>query len=202
MATSVNKIQTIFEREWNGNRGVLNSPVISLGRNCVANEKLDGTNVRITVRSGLPVRVEKRRNPSSQEKQDWGITEPWYVDALDTDPSDKWIMQAVDGTDFSPVPDGEWEGEAIGPKINGNHLKLIQHRVFLFSLASERARITFPNCPVDYVALAKWLPQQRSFLNPEVGIEGIVWWDGGTGRPVGKIKVKDFKAVLGVTRDA
>ncbi|MFD0535790.1 hypothetical protein ACFQY7_20625 [Actinomadura luteofluorescens] len=45
-------------------------------------EKLDGTNVRLTVRSGLLVRVEKRRNPSKAQKQQ-GIVDGWYVDAAE-----------------------------------------------------------------------------------------------------------------------
>ena len=42
-------------------------------------EKLDGTNVRLTVRSGQLVRVEKRRNPTKVQKQQ-GIVDGWYVD--------------------------------------------------------------------------------------------------------------------------
>jgi hypothetical protein len=41
----------------------------------MATEKIDGTNIRITLRNNTIVRVEKRRNPNKQEKAN-GITEP------------------------------------------------------------------------------------------------------------------------------
>ncbi len=62
-------------------------------------EKLDGTNVRLTIRSGHVVRVEKRRNSSKLQKQQ-GIIDGWYVDADEHGPEDKWIFEAVRGTEF------------------------------------------------------------------------------------------------------
>ncbi|MCH8821551.1 hypothetical protein IID23_03425, partial [Patescibacteria group bacterium] len=56
------KIQTIFKRNWEGNRGVINEYEVAVKSIIFAipTEKLDGTNVRITVRNLQVVRVEKR----------------------------------------------------------------------------------------------------------------------------------------------
>ena len=92
------KIPTIFDRDWNGNRGVINKLLINLDdRNTLLttpSEKLDGTNVRVTIHTGKLVQLEKRRNPSKQQKKD-GKTEPWYVKADAADPADKYIWEAA-----------------------------------------------------------------------------------------------------------
>lgn len=89
----------------------------------IATEKLDGTNVRLTTRRGVIVRVEKRRNPTRVQKL-LGIVDPWYVDANTNVPSDQHIMNAVFATDTFNWEDGEHVCEAIGPSINGNPLRL------------------------------------------------------------------------------
>ena len=62
-----------------------------------ATEKLDGTNLRLTVRNRWVVRVEKRHNPSRAQKSE-GIVDPWYQDAERADLGDQWIFAAVSGT--------------------------------------------------------------------------------------------------------
>ncbi len=94
----------------------------------VPTEKLDGTNVRLTTRrdaGGLAsvVRVEKRRNPSREQKAR-GLLDPWYVDASQIDPSDQHIVMAVQLTECALWEDGEHVCEALGPNINGNPLGL------------------------------------------------------------------------------
>ena len=150
------KIQTIFERDWEGNRAVIDRYVIdpALFAEAVATEKLDGTNVRLTVRNHTLVRLEKRRNPDKRQKAQ-GIVEPWYVDADEFDPADKIIWEAARQTDLSEVPDGEWSGEALGPKIQGNPLKLERHTVALFSLPAVRERLRFENVPTTYEELKR-----------------------------------------------
>ena len=184
------KISTIFERDWNGNRKVLDKLVVDFDfTTALATEKLDGTNVRLTVRNHSLVRLEKRRNPDKIQKIK-GINEPWYVDADEFDPSDKFIWEAARNTDLSQVPDGEWSGEAVGPKIQGNPLKLEAHTVVLFSSPEVRERLIHHNVPTGYRELKEWLSLQKSVFGNDCGIEGIVWH-----HPNGdmvKIKVKDF----------
>ncbi len=181
------KIPTIFERDWNGNRAVINKVIKQIPSDAIATEKLDGTNIRVTVRNKMVVRVEKRRNPDKIQKAK-GIIDPWYVDASEFEQGDKWIMDAVKNTDYSAVPDGEWSGEAVGKNIQGNELGLDKNIVVFFSLGQCP---TFENVPTDYEGLKAWLPAQKSRYGIG-GIEGIVWWKDG--EPIGKIKVKDFKA--------
>ena len=195
------KIRTLFERDWEGNRGVINKYVDSEGTfvggsmesflsMCVATEKVDGTNVRLTVRNHMLVRLEKRRNPSKVQKQ-LGIKDPWYIDADEYGPDDKYIWEAARNTDIMRLPDGEWSGEAVGPKIQGNPLHLGIHSVVLFSDPSEREYLTFEDVPTSYEGLRQWLPKQASKVGHQCWIEGIVWWFEVT--PVFKIKTKDFK---------
>src|SRR3990167_4338444 len=184
------KIKTIFERNWEGNSAVIDkyiegfTPELLIG--AIATEKLDGMNVRVTIRNGGSVRLEKRRNPDKIQKHK-GITEPWYIDASESS-EDKWLNDALKNTDLSKLPDGEWSGEALGKNIQGNFLNLESNRIVFFTL--NQAPI-FEGVPTDYKGLKNWLPEQRSKYGNNCGIEGIVWHC-----PNGdmfKIKVKDFK---------
>ena len=186
------KIPTIFDRNWNGDRKV-NSKLAVKGfdfEKAIATEKLDGTNVRITVRNETVVRVEKRRNPNKIQKKQ-GIKDPWYVDANESDNADAYIFEAVKNTDFTNVPDGEWSAEALGEKIQGNPLNLEGHTLFIFSLDSWKEKVIYQNVPTDFDGLKAWLPQQKSIFGNDTGIEGIVWHNLET-REMCKIKVKDF----------
>jgi hypothetical protein len=183
------KIYTIFDRDWEGNRKVVDKVINNLPEGAVATEKVDGTNVRLTVRNHILVRVEKRVNPSPVQKVK-GIVDPWYMDADEYSPADKYIYEAVRSTDLTEVEDGEWSGEAIGEKIQGNPLKIISHKVILFSVAKVRETLAIPDAPTSYKEVKEWLPKQKSKINKEVGIEGVVWWKEN--EPVGKIKLKDF----------
>ena len=185
------KIKTIFDRDWEGNRGVIDKFINDYGLLSLpttkATEKIDGTNVRITVRNHTVVRAEKRRNPDKIQKHK-GITEPWYVDAGEFDPQDKYIFDGINHTDLTKVPDGEWSGELVGKNIQGNPLNLINNMIVFFSLGQVPV---FENVPIDYKGLKEWLPKQKSKVGYNCGIEGIVWHcEDGT---MYKIKCKDFK---------
>lgn len=184
------KIKTIFDRDWDGNRKVINKPVEGLNfvELALANatEKLDGTNVRITVRNHTVVRAEKRRNPDKIQKHK-GITEPWYVDATDGDPQDKYIFEGIKNTDFSEIPDGEYSGELLGKNIQGNPLNLEDNRIVFFTLGQAPV---FHDVPNDFNGLKEWLSKQKSKYGKDCGIEGIVW-HFSDGRMY-KIKCKDF----------
>jgi hypothetical protein len=188
------KILTIFDRDWEGNRGVINKFITGIDseflKRGLPTEKINGTNVRVTVRNHMPVRLEKRRNPTKIQKAK-GIVDPWYVDADEFSPQDKYLFEAMANTDFFEVPDGELPAEAYGPKIQGNPLMVDSHHLFIFSLLKWREKIKFDHAPVDFDGLKEWLPKQRSLINPNAPIEGIVWhfYNG----VMFKIKTKDFK---------
>ena len=178
------KIPTLFERDEHFrvvNRPRAECAWVFEGAG-VGTEKLDGTNVRLTVRSGRLVRVEKRRNPSKLQKAQ-GIIDGWYVD---TGPEDKWILAAADNTDVKDWPDGEHPCEALGPRIQGNPLGLDDHVCVPFNLAAP----TITEVPRDYTDLWEFLDTLESRYSPGHLAEGIVFHHPDGRRA--KIKRKDF----------
>lgn len=151
----------------------------------VSTEKLDGTNVRLTVRSGQLVRVEKRRNPSAKQKKQ-GITDGWYVDADEFGPEDRWIYEAGRATDVSGWPDGEHSCEALGPNIQGNALGLTKLLCVPFNLVVP----TYSDAPRSYEGLRVWLEKMESSFSPGHLAEGIVFHHADGRRA--KIKRRDF----------
>ncbi len=187
------KIKTIFERDWNGTRKVIPVPssgvsleTLELDETVKATEKVDGMNVRITIRNQTVVRVEKRRNPSKMQKAQ-GIEEPWYVDIDEFGPEDKYIREAVSGREYEGIHDGEWSGECYGLNIQGNPLGMGKNHIMLFSCGEAPIH---ENVPTEYNALKTWLETAKSKVGHNCGIEGIVWHlsDG----KMFKIKRKDF----------
>ena len=151
-----------------------------------ATEKLDGTNVRLSVVGGKVVGLEKRRNPSRQDKAN-GIVEPWYVPASQNEPADRWIWEAARRTSLAGVPDGEHCAEALGPSIQGNPLKLPNHLCVLFDLHPmplER------EIPTTFEGLRELLATLESRFSPGCLAAGIVWHHADGRRA--KIKRKDF----------
>jgi len=183
------KIKTIFERDLK--MKITTKQVVDL-TDAIPTEKVDGTNIRITVRNHTLVRIEKRRNPSKLEKAK-GIITPWYEDADEYSPNDKYVVEAARCLDISDIEDGEFSGEAYGEKIQGNPLKIEGHRVFLFSHAETLKKHQLNGISTGYEILKRDLSDIKSTFNPEVGIEGIVFWRNG--EPIGKIKVKDFRNI-------
>lgn len=184
------KIKTIFERNWEGDGKITHeyAPGVFPERlqEGIATEKLDGQNVRLTVRNHTLVRLEKRRNPTKIEKAK-GIEEPWYMDADEFAPNDKYMWEAARNTDLSEIHDGEWSGECLGLNVQGNPLNLSDNRVVLFSCGQAPV---FYDVPTSYEGLKEWLPVQKSKYGNDCGIEGIVWHEAGG--EMYKIKTKDF----------
>lgn len=181
------KIPTLFERDESFK--VVNRPKeecawVFAGEG-VGTEKLDGTNIRLTIRSGQLVRVEKRRNPSKAHKQQ-GIVDGWYVDADEYGPEDKWIYAAARATDVSQWPDGEHPCEALGPHIQGNPLGLDEHRCVPFNHDIP----SYLDTPRSYAELQEFLALLDSRYAPGHLAEGIVFHHPDGRRA--KIKRKDF----------
>lgn len=153
----------------------------------VLTEKLDGTNIRLTVKSGQIAHVEKRRNPTRQEKSE-GV-EPGYIDAYRNDPQDKHIFKAVDGTSTSDWPDGIYEAEAVGPKIQGNPLELKQPTCYPFKFRP----VVLPDCQRTFMGIKEYVLNLESQFSPSHLAEGIVFHHSD-GR-MAKIKRKDFDII-------
>jgi len=181
------KIPTMFERGPDGK--VIDVPTGSWDPNLqvAATRKLNGTNVRVTVRKGFIVRTEIRRNPSKEQKEE-GILTPWYRDVFD--PGDKWIIEASAQTFMENYPDGEYCGEALGPKIQGNPHKLEKHTIIPFHSGVLLGQLLIlPQPPTDFEGLKDLLTSETW---DSEDAEGIVWWDTENWRPLCKIKGKDF----------
>ena len=149
-----------------------------------ATEKVDGTNCRITLRAGRVVRVEKRRNPSKLQKQQ-GVVDGWYVEADEQAKEDKWIFEAVRGTDLEGWPDGEHSVEALGPRIQGNPLGLSKHLCVAFNLEIP----AYEDVPRSYAGLKALFEKLESRFSPGHLAEGIVFHHPDGRRA--KIKRKD-----------
>ncbi len=182
------KIRTIFERE-NGRVIDKLAEGVDLellnAQDTIATEKLDGMNVRVTIRNGTCVRLEKRRNPDKIQKHK-GIIEPWYIDTAESS-EDKWLNDALKNTPLTGLPDGEWSGEALGTNIQGNPLNLENNRIVFFTL--NQAPL-FENVPITFAELKEWLPKEKSKYGKDCKIEGIVWHCKNG--EMYKIKLKDF----------
>lgn len=151
-------------------------------------EKLDGTNIRVTWQNGAIVHVEKRRNPTREEKA--AGAEPGYVDAHEDDPADKHIWAAVQHIEAHPTG-GRSSCEAIGPKIQGNPLGLTEHRAVPLALMY----LPFvPDVPRTFDGLRDFLREMDSVYSPGHHAEGLVFYHAdivGDGR-MAKLKGKDF----------
>lgn len=140
--------------------------------------KRDGTNIFVVVQGGKCAEVHKRRNPTREEKKQG--QEPGYVPAHRDDPADKHIFAAVDETDFSTWPGGDWSCEALGPKIQGG-VESDVPCLYPFSWNPEWIEDAIP---LTYDGIKAYLEAHE--------IEGIVWHaQDGQGR-MAKIKRRDF----------
>ena len=178
------KIPTIFDRDWEGNRGVIDKPIpecewVFKGEG-VATEKVDGTNIKVKIEGGKITHVWKRRNPNKAEKVQ-GI-QPYYVDANRDDPQDKHIFRAVDWFDENLpedctgyLPDGEYPCEAYGEKIQGNPLNCPPD-LYLFTMFPTNYEFV----PRTFIQLKEYLLDLSSLLKPGHLAEGIVSVPGGT----------------------
>ena len=181
------KIPTLFERDERFKVTSVVRPECAwvLDGEGTATEKLDGMNVRLTVRSGRLVRTEKRRNPSKTQKAE-GIIDGWYVDTDEYGPEDRWIREAAERTDVGDWPDGEHPCEALGPKMQGNPLGLEEHLCVPFNIEVP----TYDDVPRDFDGLAVALTEIESRYAPGHLAEGIVFHHPDGRRA--KIKRRDF----------
>jgi hypothetical protein len=132
----------------------------------------------VTIFGGECIHVEKRRNPTREEKA-LGA-EPGYVDASRDDPSDKHIFAAVDAMNFYDWPNGEWPCEALGPKIQGG---VESDRPELYPFAFRPIHLLDFTTHLTFESIRDYLTTHE--------IEGIVWHDKMRGR-MAKIKRRDF----------
>jgi len=175
----MNKIISLFKRDYEGNRRVYNEVVtgaewVQRGEG-VATEKMDGT--ACLIRDGkLYKRYDCKRGKTPPDE---------FIPAQDPDPVTGHWPGWVAVTD---VPENRWHREAIshelangtyelvGPKVQGNPYHLNSH------LLRRHGDVRLIDVPTDYDGIRDCLVEHA--------IEGIVWHHSD-GRMV-KIKAKDF----------
>ena len=174
------KIASLFKRDYEGNRQVINEVVkdsewVTSGEG-LATVKFDGT--ACMVKGGVLYKrydVKKGRSvpegaiPCEPHANEHTGHFPHWLRVGDGN-EDKWFRDAFHGY----FPDGTYE--LVGEKVNGNKEKLDGH--FLWRHGTK----IFKDCPIDFEGL-------KSFLENK-NVEGIVWHHPD-GRMV-KIKRKDF----------
>ncbi len=188
----MNKIPTIFERDpktYKVTAEIRPECLWILSEEAIATEKLDGMNVRLTTRRGEIVRVERRNNPTKQQKAR-GIVEPWYREAFRD--ADQHIIKATGFTDVSKWCDGEHCCEAIGPSLQNNPLGLKDPVCVSIDLGSDSCCLALKTqyLATDFDVFRQWILMLESSYSPGHPAEGVVFhhWDGRRA----KIKRKDF----------
>jgi len=174
------KIPTMFERDWEGTRLVIDK----LAPGCewvlvegLATEKIDGTSC--LVRDGkLYKRYDCKKGktpPPGWEKcedEPDPITGHWpgWVPVGDG-PEDKWHREAFD----TSLPNSTYE--LVGPRVQGNPYGLARH---IFRPHGERI---FYGIPRTFNELRQWLADRPQY-------EGIVFWRNLADPDCDKCKIK------------
>lgn len=182
----MDKIPTLFMRDLE-NKSLVTPEVNPqaawlLTEPATATVKRDGTNICLSVGGGEVLYVHKRRNPTKKQKA--AGMQPYYVPADREDPADKHIFAAVDNTNVSWWPNGDWPCEALGPKIQGGIESDFPY-LYPFSLYPD----TLDENPASWVPQTNLFDTVRGCLERHP-IEGIVW-HSADGKMV-KIKRRDF----------
>ena len=164
----------------------------------VASETISGVPVRVTVRTGIPVRLEVVQRPTRPQRQAQ-IKDSWFRDASHEPLSaDVWLYHAVQAADFVGVPDGEWEGTVIGPKILDNRYDSFNHRLFLESLVPWASTLSstaplppiLPMCPVEFESLSEWFQTRKSRVSDITLMHGVTFW--AYDEPVAQVLRSEF----------
>lgn len=198
-------VNTLYERDDLGGLTQKLRPIAnSVFATWKAVELVPGAPVRVTIRNGVAVRVETSQKPDEKQFMS-GVRTSWFRDAVNSDSHpDFWLYRAVSNTDFSSCPDGEWEGEAVGPGIRQNRLRLEESRVVvteLFPYAEANnidSKLLPPELgrtPVEYEDVKFWLSTSTSMLEgaaPGSPLDGAMWWWIDT--PVAQVRIRDFMA--------
>jgi hypothetical protein len=147
------KLQSVFIRETiNGDYVVTNKVTEGMEwvfegdeNEVLCTEKLDGTDVSIIIENGKITRIFNRTNEI-----------PFF------NKGSKFIIEGILNSfdkGYCDFTDGQYFGELIGPKVNGNPMQLNEHLWLPFN-SYVREHLTyksFHKYPKDFENLKKWL---------------------------------------------
>jgi len=111
----------------------------------IATEKLDGTDVSIIIENGVITSVWNR----TQRIPPYNKGKKFITEA---------ILNSIE-RDYCDLPDGQWWGEVIGPKLAGNPYTLDEHLWIPFkTYAQEHLRYTsWGKHPKTFDSISGWL---------------------------------------------
>lgn len=140
----------------------------------LAVDKLDGTNVCIRIENGQVVEVQNRATP----KKLLHIRQTGW-EKMCTD----GITNAIERGWLAKYEDGEYFGELIGPKVNGNRHQMQEHLFVPFRYLQEKCvwhSWSTNKYPKTFEAISEWFKTMPSLFNqrmklPEIMAEGVVF---------------------------
>ncbi len=140
----------------------------------IASEKIDGTGVSIVIEGGQITSV-------------WNRTQPIPWDVLSAHRIVQGIRNAHTKGYFNLSQDGQFFGELMAPKVQGNFLELEEPRWFPFELLRRKFSFrTYHEHPKTFENISDWfkdfLPSRvAGKFNLEKKPEGIVFYQPSTG---------------------
>jgi len=148
------KIESPFVRELNAKGDYVCTPLINPGYEWVfedeatmAIEKLHGTNVSVIVEGGQITSMWNRtaRIPFFNRGKAF-IT--------------KGLLESYD-RGYLELPDGQWFGELVGPKVNGNPYRLKEHRWIPFATYARKKLLykSWGKYPKNYETIRNWFKE-------------------------------------------
>lgn len=180
------KIPTLFTRVFENHRIVDITDEITPGceeafKNGIATVKWDGSCCAI-----INGEFYKRYDAKKGKKPPKGaipccdpdpVTGHWphWVKVDESNPDDRWFVEAYKNYDMGPIRDGTYE--AVGRHFNGNPY-------------NRDYDILIPHGMSELVGVGRDFESIKKFFNETEPIEGIVFWLNG--EPVCKIKRTDF----------
>jgi hypothetical protein len=190
-AKDMPKLKSPFERkEINGDYVVIDEIKEEFGwvfenEDVLAVEKLDGTNVSVIVKDGNIQEVWNRKN---------------YIPVFSKKKNHHYIIKGILNSLRSgycrKLSNGQYFGELVGPKIQGNPYELSEHLWIPFKTYSWRklSYHSWGKYPKTFDAISKWFEDGPfsifyakkhglSYSDPKVKLaEGIVFTDPKTGK--------------------
>ncbi len=185
------KIPSLFERDWSGNRALVTRTVaVELPPDAIATRKWDGTAVLIEDGKMFKRYTLKARKPPPEgfrpcgEPDEKTGKQPGWV-PVGAGPEDRYYREFT-------VAGYCGTYELVGDKINSNKERAPsfgpEDRCFM-----PHGAYVLADCPRSYDGLKEYMNR------PCIRYEGIVWWHDG--KPVAKIKRTDFGLPWPITQD-
>ncbi len=178
MIHNMEKIECPFVRKVNTKGHYVVTPEITEGYEWVFNdntvlavEKLHGTNVSIVVEQGHIMSIWHRtaRMPFFNRGKSWII---------------KGVLESFD-RGYCELPDGQWFGELIGPKLNGNPYLIDEHLWIPFATYAQKhlSYTSWGKYPKTFDSMSEWFQTLMPLFSNRIHgreiedqfVEGIVF---------------------------